>query len=394
MKVSVIASRLEKALKQCKEAIGDNAISFHDRVFIKAAPDMKSLDVTGIGSTLTVVVNVPATIEDFNAEDSTFSVLASRLMAGVGNALEEVTLSVFSNRVDVHGSRFDLHLKRYPSASFIGVRDENGEPLGASDPDAECEISAASFREMLRKTAYAADYAGIANKPQLKCVSLSVKASTSVMRLAATDGRRLSFVETEVYLSSKNEGANLSLMLSKRVIGAIRALAETDGEVWIARKASRGYIYDHDGKWTVCFSLPNDEYPSINPLIPEMGSARSIYTFDREQLITSLKIAGEFDAEIEKSRGVKIEFSESSKAMKVSIVEEEEVVATSELPAFPKRAQRDEHFVVHCRAKFLLEILKSHDDDEMSFEYYGDGKPVALRSSIPALALIMPMRVD
>ncbi len=106
----------------------------------------------------------------------------------------------------------------------------------------------------------------------------------NVMRMTATDGHRLSFVDQEVFMNAPE--LKRGIVIPKKGLTEFRKLLD-EGEGTIRVSFERGYVFAHVGTTYLFVRLIEGEYPDYRQVIPT--TAERLMRVDREELNSALK---------------------------------------------------------------------------------------------------------
>lgn len=204
----------------------------------------------------------------------------------------------------------------------------------------------------------------------------------SVIRMTATDGHRLSFVDREVFLNPPEMKRGM-IIPKKGLMELRRLLTERDGSVGLAFE--RGYIFARLDSTFLFVRLIEGEYPDYRPVIPQ--SADKIVKAPRIEFTSALK-------------RVSLLAHEKSRSVKMSIMDGVLTITSSNPDMGEAREEMDvafnnEPLEICFNSKYLLECLSVIDADELEFHLKDRLSPGILRGvgQVHHTYVIMPMRV-
>ena len=124
----------------------------------------------------------------------------------------------------------------------------------------------------------------------------------TMMRMTATDGHRLSFVDNEVF--KKTPDIKRGIIIPKKGLAEVRKLLDLEDKEdnTIHLSVDRGYLFAKRGDVQLFVRLIEGEYPDYKPVIP--SNTDKMVKVNREQLISALRRVSLLAHE--KSRGVKL----------------------------------------------------------------------------------------
>lgn len=182
-----------------------------------------------------------------------------------------------------------------------------------------------------------------------------------VMRMTATDGHRLSFVDTEVFL--KMPELKRGIIIPKKGLSEIRKLLN-EGESTIGLAFERGYIFLKFNDSYLFVRLIDGEYPDYRLVIPK--STEKTVKMDREIFNSALKRVSLLAHE--KSRGVKLALQNGSLTISSSnpdmgeAREEIDVEYTGE----PMDIGFNSKYLLDCLSVMKTEFMELHFKDRLS----------------------------
>jgi DNA polymerase-3 subunit beta len=204
----------------------------------------------------------------------------------------------------------------------------------------------------------------------------------SLMRMTATDGHRLSFVDQEVFLTSPE--LKRGIIIPKKGLTEFRKLLDTEKEN-IGLSFERGYIFAKFDSCYLFIKLIDGEYPDYRPVIPK--SVDRLVKIDRQEFNSALKRVSLLANE--KSRGVKLVIQPGSL-----------VISSSNPDMGEAREEIDVEYTgepleIGFNSKYLLESLAVMESDKLEFHLKDRLSPGILRESNQKshTYVIMPMRI-
>ena len=232
-----------------------------------------------------------------------------------------------------------------------------------------------TFREMLRKVAYAASQDD--TRRTLKGVLMSFK--DSKLTMVATDGRRLALVENEVEFP---KDAEKDIVLPSKAVAELqRSMSGEDNLSLIVQKSQICFTL---GSVTIYSKLMDDAYPNYRQVIPK-ETAEHI-AVDRQLLLDALDRASVMT--MDEAHSTKLIF-ESGKLTVTSaasdIGEAKDVVPIK---------YAGEKIEIMFNPNYVMDPLKAIDDDEVTVNINDGHSPAVIKCSIPFLYVLMPLRIS
>lgn len=204
----------------------------------------------------------------------------------------------------------------------------------------------------------------------------------TLMRMTATDGHRLSFVDQEVFLT--NPDIKKGVIIPQKGLTEFRKILD-EGNPSIGLSFERGYIFAKLNNSFLFIRLIDGEYPDYRPVIPKI--ADRLVKIDRQEFNSALKRVSLLANE--KSRGVKLAIQPGTL-----------VISSSNPDMGEAREEIDvqytgESMEIGFNSKYLLECLAVMKSDTLEFNLKDRLSPGILRESAQHshTYVIMPMRI-
>lgn len=242
-------------------------------------------------------------------------------------------------------------------------------------------LDAKSFIEMIDGVSYAMsndETRYTLNGVYLEGVTSGGKSS---LRMVATDGHRLSFIERPFKGTAK---ISKGVIIPKKGVWELKKILEdVDGDFTI-QIGDKTVAVNTKTAMFVC-RLIDGQFPPYAQVIPK--DCNRVVSVDRQMLAQSLRRASLVANE--KSKGVK--FSISPGNMDISSSNPDLGEAKEELTCVYK----GETFDVGFNASYFIDILGVLDDDKAVLELKNDTSPCVIRSEFDKgfLSVVMPMRL-
>jgi DNA polymerase-3 subunit beta len=204
----------------------------------------------------------------------------------------------------------------------------------------------------------------------------------NVMRMTATDGHRLSFVDQEVFMTMPE--LKRGLIIPKKGLNELQKLL-TPAQSTVGLAFERGYIFTKFSDSYLFIRLIDGEYPDYRMVIPK-GTDKVVKT-DRAELNSALKRVSLLAHE--KSRGVKL------------TIQTDLLVITSSNPDMGEAREeidvdyKGEALDIGFNSKYILECLNVLSSDKVEFHLKDRLSPAILKGSSETnhTYVIMPMRI-
>jgi DNA polymerase-3 subunit beta len=205
---------------------------------------------------------------------------------------------------------------------------------------------------------------------------------SGLMRMTATDGHRLSFVDQEVFLNSPD--LNRGIIIPKKGLSEFRKLLDESTDN-IGLSFERGYIFAKLNESYLFIRLIDGEYPDYRPVIPK--SSDRLVKVDRQEFNSALKRVSLLANE--KSRGIKLALQAGSLTISSSNPDMGE--AREEMDV----EYSGEALEIGFNSKYLLECLAVMQSEKLEFHLKDRLSPGVLREAGQQnhTYVIMPMRI-
>ncbi|MBC8453837.1 DNA polymerase III subunit beta, partial [PVC group bacterium] len=263
-------------------------------------------------------------------------------------------------------------------ASFfkiIGMASDEFPPVPEKEGEYCYHLDQGIFREMLKKTAYAAstDEARFV----LNGVLLSFK--DEKLTMVATDGRRLALVENEVEIPPESEK---DLILPSKAVNELVHVLKDEGELRVYPKENQIMFEFNDVM--MASKLIDGTYPNFRQVIPAECEERVI--IEREVLLTALKRASLIT--VDNASASKLTFDDNQLVVSTNTPDVGEARESIPIKYSGKK------ITVAFNPEYMMDPLKNLSNDEIAIELTDDLSPGVIKCDIPFLYVLMPMRVD
>jgi DNA polymerase III subunit beta len=231
------------------------------------------------------------------------------------------------------------------------------------------------FREMLRKTAYAASTDE--TRYVLNGVLLSFR--DGKLTMVATDGRRLALVENEVEIA---EDAEADMILPSKAVNELSHALQDAGDLKISVQDNQ--IVFEFSEVLVASKLIDGTYPNFRQVIPSQCDER--VSVERELLLMALRRVSLIAAD--KSSATRFSFGNNQLEITANTPDIGEARETLPIKYTGKE------ITVAFNPEYVMDPLKNLSNDEIAFEMTDELSPGLIKCDIPFLYVLMPMRVD
>lgn len=245
----------------------------------------------------------------------------------------------------------------------------------------EFKLNSNQIIEIINKTSHA-----ISNdETRLFLNGIFLQEVDGKLRSVATDGYRLSLVETELN-NNKIEALVNGIIIPKKGVSELKKIAETYPDKEISISVDESFIYlNANNSYLLAIRLIAKEYLKYQAVIPKKTT---------------------FFADVERSafmnavRRIKIMANERSNGVKLILKENEMIVAANH-PSLGEAQEKinihysGKEFEIGFNAKFLIDTLSIFGDEDIRMEFNNELSPVAIKSSKNQnyLCIVMPLKL-
>ena len=260
------------------------------------------------------------------------------------------------------------------SYKLMGISADDFPPVPPFKTVHSFTIDQQVLKDMLQKTTYAAsDDEG---RLILNGVFLTIKGQKMIV--VATDGRRLALVEKEVELP--NDKKIDFVMPAKTINELIKALRD-EGQVKISiTENMASFEMEH---CTIISKLIEGVYPNYQQVIPSQCDER--ITVERESLLGALRRT----AIVSNERNPSVKMDISKNQIQIMASDNDVGEATEQIPI--KYAGKS--ISMTFNPNYLMDPLKYLNSDDVAIEFTDELSPAVLKSNIPFIYVLMPLRI-
>lgn len=346
-----------------------NVVSSHRPTIPVLANALIVADSNGLTLTTTDMdITVRCTLDAEVSEEGSTTLPVKRF-AGIIREIPEGTIEIAVDEANV------AHLRSGASYfKLIGIPAEEFPPIPASEGSLCYRCDKALFGDMLRKTHYAASSDD--SRVQLNGVLLNF--NEGKLTCVATDGRRLALMEHEVEFPPEN---NKDAILPTRAVNELLRILGGAGDLTISLKANQA-IFEFD-KTLLCCKLIDGVYPNFRQVILSQCDHR--ITVPREELLGVLRRVMLFTTE--KSNAVRLTFENN---LLTILANSPDVGEAHDIVAVKYNGPK---LSALFNPEFMMDPLRNLTSDEIYIELNDSMSPGLIKSDIPFLYVLMPLRV-
>ncbi len=281
------------------------------------------------------------------------------------------------NRLEISSEKSQFKIAGLPPEEFPN--------LPVIDEKNSYSLPANGLKEMLDKTSFA--ISSDESRYNLHGVYLE-KVNENGLRMVATDGHRLSYVERELGQKVDLEKGVIvpkkGVYELKRLVGSSDSIEQDNDDLVNLVIDGRNLIAKRRGV-TLVSRLVDGDFPDYQAVIPKKQDKYLIV--DKDSLIGALRRVSVLVSD--KTRGIK--FSLSNGTLELSASNPDLGEAREELSADYK----GERLNIGFNARYFLDVLAVLKDEKVIIEINGESGPSVIRSEFDRgfLSVIMPMRI-
>lgn len=270
-----------------------------------------------------------------------------------------------NNQVDIEGDKCRFKLSSLPKEEFPKFpefKDKDG-----------IRLKQGVLKEMFRMTSFAVSH----EESRYVLNGVLMEFTENIVRLVATDGRRLAKIDKKVEESVKKD---VSVIIPIKAVQEINRNLQDDGELSLFIGTNQ-ILFDISGI-LIATRVIEGEFPNYNQVIPK-GNASKI-KLNTEALLSSIRRANllttpDFQA---------VKFEVFKDKLVVSKITPEVGESREEIPI----EYGGSELVVGFNPHFLIDVLRNITLENIDVELLGVDKPLVIRLS-DYLYLTLPMRL-
>ena len=364
MKFKIIRSTFMEGLKSVQNIVaGKGSLPILQNVMIEAKGDELKMTTTDLD------ISIKSVCKCAVEEEGVTTLPVKLLFTAVTKVAEgEIEVSVDTKeRATISAGNARYKLAGMPEAEFPRLPNDSGAYTYS--------LPQQTFREMLRKVAYAASQDD--TRRTLKGVLMSFK--DSKLTMVATDGRRLALVENEVEFP---KDAEKDIVLPSKAVAELQR--SMNGEDNLSLIVQKSQICFTLGSVTIYSKLMDDAYPNYRQVIPK-ETAEHI-SVDRQLLLDALDRASVMT--MDEAHSTKLIF-ESGKLTVTSAASD-----SGEAKDVVPIKYAGEKIEIMFNPTYVMDPLKAIDDDEVTVNLNDGHSPAVIKCSIPFLYVLMPLRIS
>lgn len=369
MKFTVAKDKFLDALHKIQNVVEKkNTVQILSNVLLSTSKESLSLTATD----LEVGINVTVPVE--RATDGRVAISARNLLDIVKELPNKpVTITRKDNNwveISCQKSTFNI----------VGLGAEEFPPLPGFENQTFLSVNSGGMREMIDRTLFAVS----TDETRYHLNGVKFQATQNgLMRMVATDGHRLAFIDKELFLGSI-EAFSRGVLIPKKGLGELRRLIDDKAESF-ELALDKGSLLAKAGNTNLFIRLIEGDYPDYEQVIPKKSDKRLVS--NREELLGSL-------------RRVSLLANEKSRGVKLSIRENALVITSSNPDLGDANEEIDVEYKhdaieIGFNARYIIECLSILDCEKVSIDLNDKLSPGLLRPEGRAdyTYIVMPMRI-
>jgi DNA polymerase-3 subunit beta len=363
MKLVVNKDVMLEGLQKVQSIVGSRTtLPILYNVYLKAEKDRLTLAATDLE------VSVRTSVEAKITRQGGTTLPARRLFS--------IFRELPANEIELDVDDKDVATIRAGSSVFkiIGISEDEFPPLPNFQGGRQYMLEQNAFRRMLACTHFASS--SDESRYILNGVLLSFRGGK--LTVVATDGRRMAHFEQDVEFLKEAEGD--CVVPNKAVNELLKTLKDAGTLKIHATENQAAFEFD---QMLVITKLLEGTYPNFKQVIPSHCEER--VTMVREELLAAIRRVALLVSD--KSNSVTLSFSKNK--LLISAVSPEVGEATESMPV--KYTGKD--ISLSFNPEFLVDPLRGLEGDEVSLEMSDELSAGVLKSTLPFLYVLMPMRV-
>ena len=347
---SVAASRTTKPILQC--------------VLVRARADHAEFEATDLEIGLRYLVT------QVEVETEGEVLVAAEKLGAIARELADEVVEIEAEESVCHVRGADSHFQ-------ISAQDTSEFPAVTLGPgQSDFEISSEVLRQLAERTALAA----ARENTRYAINGVLWEKSGEVLKLVATDGRRLAHAVGKLVSGSKAEASAIvpskAMALFQRILG--------DREETVGVRMLSNQILLSSPRVMVSTALVEGNFPKYQDVIPADNDKKAV--FKVAEILSAVRQAALLTNE--EARGVRFSFSGEELALSSRAPQEGEARITRAIP------YTGEPVEIGFNPHFLIDVLRVVHTDEVTFEMKEPTRPGVLKVGEDFLYVIMPVNLS
>jgi len=325
----------------------------------------EGLVIIGTDLDIGIIVNIPVEV---TAPGAT-TVPAKKFLDIVKELPDsQITLSIRKNNM-VHVVCENTQFK------IMGIPKDDFPKLPEFKDKVSVDLDQSLLKTMLNMTSFA--ISRDETRYILNGVYITIK--KNMIRLVATDGRRLALIEREV---------DLPKQVDKKVIIPMKAVQELQRNLkdhgQVAVLFGNNQVMFDFGDLVIISRLIEGEFPNYEQVIPK--ELKDKVVVDRERLLLATRRASLLTSQ--DSQGIKMDVEKGK--MVISKQSPDVGEAREELDV----EYKGPHFSIGFNPDYIIDVLKNMDEQSIGFELENPEKPGVIRTRDKYVYVVLPMQLS
>lgn len=338
-------------------------INVHDGKFELTATDLE------VSAKLTISANVE--------KPGSFCVNAKNLYDIVKELpTSEVSFEKVENQNTLNLNCGDIHY------TLLVYNNDEFPHLNFSHIPSEFSIKSEILLDMINKTSHAVSN----DETRLYLNGIFIQETDSKLRAVATDGHRLSLLDTD-FTDGNKSSQNLKngIIIPRKGVSELKKLAESSADEMLKVSVDDSFLYINGNNYSLSIRLIAREYPKYQAVIPTKTSftltANRGILFDA---VRRIKIMSN-----EKSNGVRLKLLPDQITIMANHPSLGEAIETIAVDYTGKEME------IGFNAKYLIDTLSTLEDGDISLEVNNELSPIIVKSAMTPnyLGIIMPLKL-
>jgi len=282
---------------------------------------------------------------------------------------QNICIELNKNNLLISCGKVDFRISTLEAEEFPQTQEPKNVPLIKIEPQV--------IEEVIRLTSFCVGYEDV--NYVLNGILFEIEGKQ--MRLVATDGKRLAFVVRTLPASQADVVSKIAFILPIKTVNEVyRLVKDSDNEVYMFIEENR---IGFDLKKARLIARPIEgEFPNYKQYLPNESKDRLV--INRKSFLASLRRASLLSTP--EFQGVKVELKKTGVSVYKNTPQLGEVREV--LEADYSGATLEMGF----NPLYLIDVLKSVDDEEVSFDFSGPDKPAVFRKQ-GYIYLLLPMKM-
>jgi DNA polymerase-3 subunit beta len=357
-----------KAIQVVQNAVSTkNTLPILSHVLIEARKDAIRLTATDLE------IGVSIKVEGEVQEEGAITVLAKKFSEIVKElpSQNKVTVTLKKGQsVNIESGKSYFRLMGLPREDFPQLPEF---PQGGKNQDL-IKIPQKLLKGMIQLTAFAMSHDE--TRYVLNGILFSFKDKT--LKLVATDGRRLAFMEKDV---PETGNAKKDVIVPMKTIQELNRNLGEDGDVTLYFKENQ--IQINIGPVLITSRLIEGEYPNYEQVIPKKT---------KEQIKINTQ---DF---LQATRRASILTNQDSQSIRVNMVKDRMIISKTTPDLGEVREELEVDYkggetVIGFNPAFLIDMLKNVEDEQVQFSFIDPEKPAVLKTKENYTYIVLPMQV-